>query len=384
MNNKTDIRRQFLKTYEDLETTSFAEDEGEALKSALPLRRLLLDPTPLAVRARALFNQKLLLRSPDEKPGLPLVHLKLQDFVGFRLTRTGNVAITPADLIRYFAHVDGVVHVGEPHGPSELEIEAMRQSTDPAVALWPVTALRSVGEATLRSLEDLRDEILGIDRFEGQPGLSIYLVLALERMGGDRDNVILDIGVERHRQRLTVFVDDDDRFCVRHYDNCAQRLLLRSPPDGSVFQYQQPLTLSIRVGIIGKEMLVACELPSWRSVTVRPNTDAIAESFGDIVLGSDFEGVGRSLFKCARVLVYMKIHAPSQHRLVFNDCMGVCTTRDDWVQFDGDKFMHSRGHRKLGAVGDLTGSPGDMVQGQLGRRPTLLRLDVRPNANQES
>src|SRR5258708_27421251 len=132
----------FIATLGDLEQRIAAPDEYTVLTSALPLRKLLLDATPLMHLVNRNYQLSITFRINDESPlerviledgpwfwsladGLDPasnnppgaqapVEVKLDRLLARRVLRVNGHDVTVHDLIDQLAHIEGAVHVGEP------------------------------------------------------------------------------------------------------------------------------------------------------------------------------------------------------------------------------------------------------------------------------
>ncbi len=367
---EAELARQFIATFQELESNAFSRDSAVSARSAAALRRLLMDSNPLATRVASISKEKLRLISPLTTGA----ELSLSQFLATELKQAGGVGITAADVIRYFSHVDGAVHAGMAKSPPEKALQQMRTSDNRAEARWPLQALLMVAAATLDSLRPLRDRSLDVTLFDNVAGTSIYVGLVLRPMGGDRENTLLDLGGDRHRDRLTIFIDSDDRLCVRLYDVNGQRIVLASPPTPVAFSYGEPFLLEAHVGTLEDEILVRIRTPRWQGAFRQHemNAQAIKAHLRTLVIGSDLEGVGRSKVSVCELLVYDRVQSGAAYVQTREYAVGRVTTLATWVVFDEDKFMYSKGHPKLAAAANDSGAFG-LIQSDPKRRPSILQ-----------
>ena len=348
----SNVRRVFVDTYSRLERAAFSRDRESLISAAGLLRLLLIDGSPLAVRATALFHQKLRLLAPSlSGTPTPPATLSVGAFLATLLPAPES-EIAVKDVVLYFAHVGGAVHAGKAKSPGEVVLQQLESNDDELRSEWPLSALKAIGWAVLRSLEDIRARILGANRFEGAVGASVFCAIAIGSMGGDRENVLFDFGAERHRNRLTVFVDADDRLSARLYTDVGERIVLQAPPEVA-FEYASPMVLDVRFGFLNNEMLIGIATDPWNSLTVQRlrGASARAADFRQMVMGSDLEGVGRSNFRVWEMLGYDRMQTATDYDQTRSYLAQ--SQRAKCVVFDGDAFMHSPGHELLG-----DGSPG--------------------------
>ncbi len=326
-----------------------------------------MDGNPLAVRATGLFGQRLQLLAPSlAGPPTRPATLRVGAFLATLLSGPDS-NISVKDVVRYFAHVGGAVHAGHAKTPGEITLRELESSDEQARAGWPLLALKAIGWAVLRSLEDVRGRLLGADRFYGSKGMSVFCALAINSMGGDRENVLFDFGNERHRNRVTVFVDHDDRLSARLFTDVGQRIVLQSPPDVA-FSYASQVVLDVRLGFLSNELLIGIRTDQWSGLAVQKLRKGVekAADFRQVVVGSDLEGVGRSNFRVWEMLVYDRIQTATDYDHTRSYLAQ--SQRVKCVVFDEGKFMYSRGHSLLG-----NGTPGSLglVQSNPSREPRL-------------
>jgi hypothetical protein len=367
---EAELTRQFIATFQELESNAFSRDPAVSARSAAALRRLLMDSNPMATRVASMSKEKLRLISPVNTA----IALSLPQFLAAELKQAASVRITVADVIRYFSHVDGAVHAGMAKNPPEQALQQMRTSTNRGEARWPLEALLMIAAATLDSLRPLRDRCLDATLFDNVVGTSVYIGLELSPMGGDRENTLLDLGGDKHRDRLTVFIDPDDRLCVRLYDVDGQRVVLASPPTPVAFSYDEPFLLEAHVGTLDDDVLIRIRTPKWQGATRQHqvNAQAIKAHLRNIVIGSDLEGVGRSKVNVCELLVYDHVHSGAEYLQTREYATGRVSTMTTWVVFDEDKFMYSTGHPKLASAADESGPLG-LIQSDPQRRPLVLQ-----------
>ncbi len=293
-------RCEFLRLYDDLEAKTRCKTQ-DLPGIAASLRQLLLDNHPVAVRAASTYQRRLAfhpsrradssaLKMCDARPA----PANIDHFVSSPMLEIDGTSVSTGDVVRYFAHVKGGVHAGKPRKPGESALQRFDESSVESDHRIPADALRTVAETVLESLAPLRRLILRVSDFDSPSGLTFFLKLKLFPLGGDRDNVIVDFGVQRHQNRITIFIDQEDRICARYYIDDPSKpppIVLRSPPEGVSFNYGKPLVLAIRIGVKDGRVLAAIDLPRWSGITVQPTSSKrCRDDLFWMVLGSDLDG----------------------------------------------------------------------------------------------
>jgi hypothetical protein len=345
----------------------------------------LMDGSPLATRAAVLLRRKLLFALPSSRNTTAVA---LTHFIRHCVRSVDEVTVSVADVIRYFAHVDGAVHAGEPKTPAELAIAAALGNPNAGTPQWPLTALRAIGQAVLQSLGSIRDALLRVDRFSGTPGATVYLGIVLRSMGGDRENILLDLGQDRHRGRLTIFLNSDDRLCARVYDSSEQRIIMESPPAPFGFRYDEPFALEVQVGVLSDDFLVRVRTDTWTGLVIRSaqagrdHGPLDIHQYLNLVVGSDLESVGRSNFSVCTIMVYSRVQEEAAYARTHAYVTSRATSNAvDWIDFTGDKFMYNRGHGVLSSASDkAVGTLKDLVQSNPARRPTFRARGTFPRS----
>jgi hypothetical protein len=181
-----DRDRLFLETLRDLEARSAGgATEYEVLRSAVLLRQLLLDQSPLLHQVNRDRKIPITFRANIREPiwkiaGSPppavwakqdgldpetalavseVADLDLPAFLSQVIIISGGVELTVRDVIRQVAHVLGGVHAGSEREPVEHALAAVSASLR-ILGLDPVIrSLEAVGRVVVRALRPLQVEI---------------------------------------------------------------------------------------------------------------------------------------------------------------------------------------------------------------------------------
>lgn len=385
----------FIQTLEDLHRSLVSADEYEVLRASHLMRQLLLDGGNSLVnrvnRQRRLKLDFLAIHvvppgiGPSEPwfaaysilplgiPGAAPVAFCWDRFQKLVVARCGGHEFTVHDIIDYAAHVAGGVHMGEPRHDSHRVLAGL-QAGGGGLGLGPVAAMvRAIGRVILDGLEELKGLVLGVGRFEGGPGLSVYANVALGRMAGGEENYIFDIGSDPARNRLTVFLDAHAEFCVRMFDSCGKVHQLRAGPAGGAFHYGEPLWLVCEVGCQSGEVLVNVDSPGCSLARVFQGADA--PSFDHpvpLVMGSDVTGRCRSRMLSFETIAFQRLlpRKDKENCAVYlaGRLADGCTHA---IEFWPGAMMHSALHPNFSLPDGYTGSGADLVAPSNERRPRL-------------
>jgi hypothetical protein len=192
-------------------------------------------------------------------------------------------------------------------------------------------------------------------------------------MGGDRENVIVDLGTERSRGRLMVLVDADDRFVVRYFDGKGSRAVVRAPGRAVAFEYGQRATIEICIGWLRAKLLMRVDTGTWctdRIVDVDSSAVSLAER--SVVVGSDIDGTGASRFRLLEYIAYGRV-LTSHERLGLRE---YCETHEPEQElvFSPGHYLYSRAHPARALPFDLQhGPPTDLAQRDPAKQPTQRR-----------
>lgn len=222
---------------EELIRLTNAPDPFAPIRASAVLRQLLLDGAASVVQRvqaelwRRNLPQKVLFTvAADPDPRQPIwfysphmnaagrADVRLDQFLrvlvggSFPVVPTESVAV--GDLVRYAAHVEGGVHAGQPDAPQQAIADILAHFPGLGTAEALKAALRVVGRIVVRALQPFREELLGLSRFDGRPGVCSHLLIEIRSTSpeGDLDVVTFgsaDLGIR-------VFVRDNTlRMIVR-------------------------------------------------------------------------------------------------------------------------------------------------------------------------
>lgn len=361
----------FLETLDHLQECATSREPYAGLQAAALLRKLFLDGNPLLHQANREHKLPIHFRIVPQSgpstsagltpkawiaphglepafhpPGTEVLTLDLPGFLRANVASVGGTDCTVRDLIDHAANVLGGVHTGTPRSPEDRALEVLAPST---LLGWDLrlTALRSVARIALHALQPLRLAALGVDRFEEAPGTSIHLAVSLGRMPSPDKNFILDIGVDRESDRLSVYIDEDSCIRFRTYEGSGRSTSLRAGSAGGTYEYDHPIYLRAEAGVCRGDLLLSLQVGVWASFRVVRSARASTaiESLRHFVLGSDLFGrAGSRLLVFEKVLCDRVLTASKREQLrgYFEEKMRVGYASG--VSFEEGQFLHSDGH----------------------------------------
>lgn len=359
----------FIQSLEDLHYSLASADEYEVLRSSLLIRQLLLDGgNSLVERVNRTHRLKIEyaitpVRSPAAgvvatwvagdaiSPLVPSLDqpnlLRWDHLQKLIVARCEAHEFTVHDLIDYSAHVAGGVHKTDPRDERQAAL-ARLQSNQSEEALSAVAAtVRAIGRVILLGLDELKELVLGVARFEDGPGLSFYTNLILAPMDGGEENYLFDIGTDVSANRVTVFLDAHSDLCVRVYDSNRKMHLLRAGPAGGPYRYREPLSLSCEIGYQCNDVLVYVDAPGWSLARVFRGLGgpAVEDNICHLVVASDVTGRCRGRMRLLEKFIVSKV--PShENRLGSRGYLARRLTEqyDAGLEFRPGACMHTIGH----------------------------------------
>lgn len=308
-----------LRKMDELLELLYSDDTYSLIAATAILRLLLLDETPLihAVNRRHKLKLRFSVSSndvqdyPDKLPQ-PYVHivnplaitgheriLNLEQFLGLKVVRIEGETFRVRELIQNVAHVLGGVHLGTPKDKEELlqRLQSLSIASD-----FPLLfdLIRNIGFIVLEALRELRNVILRVKEFENKPGLSVHLCAALLPIDGDNVNYVLDIGVERNRNRLSFFIDSTHHLTLRFINSSGEESRIRGTH--CRWLYDRPIYLNFEVSSTESAILLTLSTELWdyaRKVSV---SELDLEDMLHFVLGSDVSGSAKT-----HLMMYEKV-----------------------------------------------------------------------------
>lgn len=284
---------------------------------------------------------------PVLSPGIDDEYLKLdlRRFLNHQVGISDGRPVTVRHLIKYAAIVLGGVHFKAVPG-DDLESVARHHvnKNDRGLSL-ALQALRQVGAVARDALVPVRDLMINRERFEGGRGWTAIISLNILPVPPDEENYIFDIGLEKHRNRLSIYVDTRGELTFRLVDRTGVRKYLRAGPAPDLQVMHRPIVIACEFSSLETETLLSLRTDWWDHAEIVQSLDY--QEIGDplySVIGSDccgekdthmfvygFITVGRPLTSSefSNTVDYMSSSAAKQE-------MG--------LHFKGHQFYYSVGH----------------------------------------
>lgn len=301
----------FIQTLIDLSERVVSGEEYETLRASHLLRQLLIDGgNSLFSRANRQHRRKVRYIISDMGLGFPSNipqpdiwfswdsiepyrsaalrgrrDVSIDKFLSTRVAIAYGHDYTIQDLIQYVAHVMGGVHSGNPNTEKEKVLEQIQDfilfKQLPAAVLF----VQSAARATLRAMLPLAYDVLGFQRFEGQPALSVHLSATLARPDGAPNNII-------------TLRSPDNIFAVSLFTSSLGEVTIQVASNNEVeqipigqltkmYSFETPTYIAVYLGSYDSETLVRVDIGDWfRSIIIDKALD-IPTSPLNLRIGSD-------------------------------------------------------------------------------------------------
>jgi hypothetical protein len=363
-----DDRILLVRSLDDLHASINSGDSYRVLRSTAIIRQLFLDRSALVDRVNQNYRERLTFEvvqpepfsvlgvpAPDvwctidtidprmAPPQRPRVKKNRDGFFGMVLGVVEGQEYTVRDVVSFVANVMGGVHAGEPRDVKDLALNKVRELRLFSDLSVPLMHLRAIGRIVLEALKVLKYRVLGLDRFEDTPGLSLHLAVALYPMPDEERNFVLDFGLEGRRNRVSVFLDDRGELCLRYYDDGGQTHLVRAGQADCAYTYGLPTYLAFDVGSADTELLLRVECGGWYyAYTSKGRYQPTDFHF---VIGSDVTGNARTNMAVMEQCVYsrcLKLEERRQLGEYFAEQLRAGYRSS--VRIEGNQFLYSANH----------------------------------------
>ena len=322
----------FIRTLDDLHISINSYDEYEVLRASALIRQLFLDGSnSLVDRVNRKYKFKIEFETveyapPDKHgqgfniwavidgidpkavpPHLPRVKKKRDSFFSMIVAIVEGHKYSIRELVLFVANVMGGVHSGSMQDEREKHLAQLKDVYLFYRISLALLFIRAIGRIILESLRPLQYEVLDLKRFEDKPGLSIHFALVLFPLL-DKENFILDIGIEEGRNRASIFLDHNGELCLRFFDSSGRRYLVQAGLADFAYRYSEPTYLSFQIAPQEKEILLSIEMGGWQHFHTIPS-NTLQENLKDpyFVLGSDIFGKAETNMALMEQCVYSKI-----------------------------------------------------------------------------
>ena len=359
----------FVRTLDDLHKSINSKDEYEVLRASALIRQLFLDGgKSLVDKIIRKYQHKLEFEVIDHTPPdigidfliwavidgidpksspphLPLVRKKRDSFFNMIVAIVDGHRYSISEIVKFVANVMGGVHSGSLKDEKDknlVKLQEMYIFSDINVALL---FIRSIGRIVLESLIPLQYLVLGLNRFEGSSGIAIYLSLVLMPLP-DKDNFILDIGTEKARNRLSIFLDSQDNLCLRFHDNNGVRHFIQAGANDCAYRYGEATYLSFQMTHSQGEIMLSIESGGWSHFYIKPSHVSmdIFQKF-HYVMGSDIFGTAETNMSLMELCVFSKLLTlEDQNNMKDYLRRRIIEGYKSSVHFQGNQFLNSTNH----------------------------------------
>lgn len=364
----------FLRTLDDIHKSIHSNDEYEVLRASALIRQLFLDGgVSLFDRVNRTHRLKIAFEIAENdnslKAILPEVYiharfaeldpqscpqhwtrkkLKRDDFFAFKVATVEQHEYSIKELIIYAAHIMGGVHSGDSQDDKQKNLEKLRGLYLFSNINTALLFIKSVGGNILKTLTPLRLKILGIDRFENAKGLSFFFGIILFPLL-NKENYILDLGIEENRNRLSIFLNSNGELCLRFLESSGRRYLLNAGSSGLAFSYGQRTVLFFHLGFNEKELFLSVNSKDWQYIEIQPfNSNEFSENVFDnlhFVLGSDVFGKAETKMQIVEWGIFSRILTSEEQNEIGEYLItGLSPKKIKCISFEGNQFLHSNTH----------------------------------------
>lgn len=353
--------RLFEQALHELQTLIASDAEYDIISSSRILRQLLLDGDALVhivnreLRASPTFRVRVPSDSNDEanwidpvlSPGLDDEHLELdlRRFLSHQIGISDGRPVTIRQVIKYAAIVLGGVHFKAEPG-DDLESVARHHVNKDNQGLSPaLQALRHAGAVARDALVPVRDLMLSRERFEGGRGWTALMSLNILQVPPDEENYIFDIGLEEHRNRLSIYADTRGELTFRLVDRTGARKYLRAGPVPDPTVMHRPIVIGCEFSSLQAETLLSLRTDWWDHAEIVQGLDYrdIGEPFY-FVIGSDCRGKKNTHMFVYEHIVVGRPLSSGEFSNTVDYMSSKAAKQETGIHFNGHQFLYSVGH----------------------------------------
>ena len=362
----------FIRTLKDLYQSINSNDEYEVLRASGLIRQLFLDgDNSLVERVNRTHRIKLKFeivepkvpRNIVPKPAIWLSFVEINpkiapsDWIRKKLNRDKFFAFIVAsieeheysirELIKFAANIMGGVHSGVSKDDKQKNLEKLK-----GLYFFPnintaLLFIKTIGRNVLETLLPLRNKILGVERFENSKGLSIFFAVKLFPLP-NKENYILDIGIEENCNRLSIFLNSNGELCLRCVNSVGRKYLITAGSEGSAFYYGEKTFLSFQISFSETELYLCIEDREWQHIEIYPidSSEFSQEIFKaePSVLGSNLLGKDETNMELIELAMDSKIYTLVDQREIKNDLTKNFNQKEAFVKFQGQSQYYSKTH----------------------------------------
>lgn len=341
-----------------------SENEYDLIKSSRVLRQLLLDGDALLhlvnreLRASPKFNIRRLddtrIRNFDPNiypaDGQAVDSHNLQNFLSQSLGMSNGIPISVRDVIKYGAIVLGGVHFKDDPKGEYVHITAIHNSSSELGISAVLVALQNIGAITRDTLIPIRDQLLMREKFEAGVGWTALLSLRLLPAPPDEENYILDVGVDEHTNRFSIYVDSRGELTFRIVSANGARRYLRAGKVGYAVPLGSPIIILCELSTVGEESLLSIRTDGWDHAEIAHS--ASLQSIGNpfhFVTGSDCLGRKTTHMDQFGTMMIGRPLTGLETAQAVNYFANKAAEAKHWVNFSGNQFLHSDQHPNFAA-----------------------------------
>lgn len=208
-----------------------------------------------------------------------------------------------------------------------------------------IEQIRTIGKIILRALESLQYKILNLERFENQKGLSYYFIVNISKQQNDEDNFIFDFGIEQNKNRVSIFLNNNDQICLRFIDN--EEKVYKIFLNADLF-YDRDTCLNFQLGFFENEILLSIGDKNYTKYLIYQGTSDLSflQNF-HYVLGSDYKGEKLTNIMIMEIMGFSRILKLEEKYGLWNYFLE--NMKNDKynlgrAKFQSNQFMYSQDH----------------------------------------
>lgn len=212
------------------------------------------------------------------------------------------------------------------------------------------------GRVRLQTYDDVRDRLeffraQHYAQHEELPGLAVHLVFTPHKLQS-RDNYILDFGITFDSDRISVYIDQDDRICLRILALDGTPYVVRIPLSSAFVLYEIPVYIVLELGLAREYSYVAIEVNGRAFAERRLDSLTLSEMpFRHWVLGSDCRGLEHTQMDVFEQVIVATTSTFAQRQqmreYIFDRYSGAFAGglfSEPRLSFSGNQFLHTNKH----------------------------------------
>lgn len=182
------------------------------------------------------------------------------------------------------------------------------------------------------------------DRYDKSGGISIYAVISLlKKPRTSVSNHILDIGKNKNKNRVSIFINKEEFICVRVKDVQGKEKTAKSREPLPRKTYNSEEIFQFEVGVGERMGFISVQIGWDYHADIRIGEFPF-HAPEELVLGSDWSGSAPSWFNLKTILVFSNIIPfDDRHRLISTMKEGSAQV-DSEAEFRGSGYLSTEGH----------------------------------------